>query len=62
LARRKQREEKPPPSNRGRRGARGVFLIFDRTRDDEQPKSLEPRADADEPLARDDDGDDDAAA
>ena len=61
MARRKQREEKPPPSNRGRRGARGVFLIFDRTRDDEQPKSAEPRTDADEPLTRDN-GDDDAAA
>lgn len=61
MARRKQHEEQPPPSNRGRRGARGVFLIFERHGQDDETPPAEPRADADEPLSRDD-GDDEPAA
>jgi len=57
LTRRKQREQKPPSSNRGRPGARGVFLIFDRTRDAGERQTPKPRVDADEPLARDADAD-----
>jgi hypothetical protein len=59
LARRRKHQEKPPPSNRGRRGARGIFLIFDR-KDEDEDAAVEPRVDADEPLSRDH-TDDDAA-
>ena len=58
MARRKKREEKPAKSNRGRPDARGVFIVFDQ----EQPvEQTEPRPDEDQPLARDEDGDEEPA-
>jgi hypothetical protein len=63
MARRRKREEKPAASNRGRSGARGVFVIFDEEEAPASASQAEPveRAE-DEPLARDATDEGDAAA
>jgi hypothetical protein len=55
VPRKRNREEKPAKSNRGRPDARGVFIVFDQ---EETPAAAEPRADEDQPLARDEDAQD----
>jgi hypothetical protein len=54
VARPKKRDDPPAKSNRGRPDARGVFIVFEQ---EEEHAENEPRADADQALARDDDCD-----